>query len=62
MERTIADLLESGSRTDLLRQAISGARREGYIGSAEAARLRRRIEKHLNLLRASTKTPKPGTA
>jgi predicted transcriptional regulator of viral defense system len=62
IHRTIADLLRSGGRTDLLKQAVSDARREGYIGDAEAARLRRRIESHLKSLRSSTKMPEPATA
>ena len=62
IERTIADLLHSGGRTDLLKQAVSDARREGYITEADAARLRRRIESHLKSLRSSTKTPEPATA
>jgi hypothetical protein len=62
IERTIADLLHSGGRTDLLKQAVSDARREGYITDADAARLRRRIESHLKSLRSSTKTPEPATA
>lgn len=50
IDRTIADLLQSGSRTDLLKQAVSGARREGYINDSDAARLRRRIESHLRIV------------
>lgn len=57
IERTIADLLQSGGRTDLLKQAVSDARREGYITDAEAARLRRCIESHVKSLRSSIKTP-----
>ena len=62
IERTIADLLQSGGRTDLLKQAISDARREGYISDAGATRLRRRIEGHLKSLRSSAKTLEPKTA
>jgi predicted transcriptional regulator of viral defense system len=62
VEKTIADLLESGGRIDLLKQAISDARREGYISDAAAARLRRRIESHLKSLHAATKTLEPKTA
>lgn len=43
--RTVADLLKSGERIDLIRQAISDARREGFIQESEARRLRRRAEK-----------------
>jgi hypothetical protein len=42
--RTVADLLKSSERIDLIRQAISDARREGFIQESEARRLRRRIE------------------
>jgi predicted transcriptional regulator of viral defense system len=62
IETTITDLLQSGGRTDLLKQAISDARREGYISDPEAAKLRRRIESHLKSLRSVTKTPEPKTA
>ena len=62
IERTIADLLQSGGRTDLLKQAISDARREGCINDAGATRLRRRIESHLKSLRSSAKTLEPKTA
>ena len=53
ISKTVTDLLAAGGRIDLLRQAISDARREGYIGAAEAGQLRRRIESHLKSLRAS---------
>ena len=62
IERTITDLLQSGGRTDLLKQAIFDARREGYISGADAAKLRRRIERHLKSLRSSPKTLEPKTA
>jgi predicted transcriptional regulator of viral defense system len=52
--KTIADLLVSGGRIDLLRQAVSDTRREGYISKVEASQLRRRIERHLTTLRASS--------
>jgi hypothetical protein len=51
--RTVVDLLTSGERIDLIRQAISDARREGFIGDSEARLLRRRIEEHLKGLRIS---------
>jgi len=62
IDRTISDLLQSGGRTDLLKQAVSDARREGYITEADAARLRRRIESHLKSLRSQTTTPESTTA
>jgi hypothetical protein len=42
--RTVADLLKSGERVDLIRQAISDARRGGFIQASEAKQLRRRVE------------------
>ena len=51
--RTVADLLESGGRADLVKQAIADARREGFIPSAEAQRLRRYMQRYLGGLRAS---------
>ena len=62
IERTIADLLQSGTRTDLLKQAVADARREGYVTDADAAKLRRRIESHLKSLRSSSPKPEPTTA
>lgn len=59
IERTITDLLKSGGRIDLLKQAVADARREGYIGEGDAAKLRRRIETHLKSLRLSSKTQEP---
>ncbi|MBL8233366.1 MAG: type IV toxin-antitoxin system AbiEi family antitoxin domain-containing protein [Bryobacterales bacterium] len=53
VSRTVADLLASGGRMDLVKQAISDARREGFISSAEAQRLRRRVQSHFSQLRAS---------
>jgi hypothetical protein len=43
ISKTVTDLLASGGRIDLLTQAVSDACREGYIGDAEASRLRPRI-------------------
>ncbi|MGH9343354.1 MAG: type IV toxin-antitoxin system AbiEi family antitoxin domain-containing protein [Terriglobia bacterium] len=51
ISRTIHDLLNSGARVDLIRQAISGARREGFIEESEARRLRRKVDLHLRELR-----------
>jgi predicted transcriptional regulator of viral defense system len=62
ISKTVTDLLASGGRIGLLRQAISDARREGYIGGAEAGQLRRRIESHLKSLRASSDKLEPTTA
>jgi predicted transcriptional regulator of viral defense system len=62
ISRTVTDLLASGGRIDLLRQAVSDARREGYIDGTEAGKLRRRIESHLKSLRASSNKLEPTTA
>jgi predicted transcriptional regulator of viral defense system len=51
--RTIDDLLQSGGRIDLAKQAIAGGRKEGFISNAGAQRLRGRLQQHLNKLRAS---------
>jgi len=51
--RTVIDLLHAGSRIDIVKQAITGARKEGLVSSAEAQRLRGRVQQHLNTLRAS---------
>ena len=48
--RAVRDLLESGARIDLIRQAISEARREGYVDAAEARRLRHRVDIHVLVL------------
>ena len=62
ISKTVTDLLRSGSRIDLLRQAISDARREGYIRDAEAGKLRRQIEAHLKLVHNSAKKVEPTNA
>jgi predicted transcriptional regulator of viral defense system len=59
VSRTVTDLLRSGGRIDLVRQAISDARREGFIGDAEARRLRRRIEAHVKSLGAARSRTEP---
>jgi predicted transcriptional regulator of viral defense system len=62
IDRTVSDLLQSGGRMDLLKQAVADARREGYIREADAARLRRRIESHLKSLRSPARTSEPTAA
>jgi len=42
-QRAILDGIESGLRTDLLRQAIDSARRRGLLRGAYLARMRRRL-------------------
>jgi predicted transcriptional regulator of viral defense system len=51
VRKTVIDLLESGGRIDLVRQAISDARREGFIRDTEARQLRRQVEDHLKFAR-----------
>jgi predicted transcriptional regulator of viral defense system len=41
--KTISDLVEAGARNDIVSQAISDARREGFIAEQEARRLRRLV-------------------
>ena len=36
-----------------IRQAISDARREGFIGDSEARQIKRRVEEHLKYIRAA---------
>jgi predicted transcriptional regulator of viral defense system len=57
--RTVADLLKSGERIDLVRQAISDARREGFIEESEARQIRRRVEEHLRNIRAADSQMEP---
>jgi predicted transcriptional regulator of viral defense system len=57
--RTVADLLKSGERIDLIRQAISDARREGFIEDTEARQLRRQVERHLKGFRAAASEREP---
>jgi predicted transcriptional regulator of viral defense system len=42
--KTISDLVKAGARSDLSSQAISDAKREGFIDEREARRLRRFVE------------------
>jgi predicted transcriptional regulator of viral defense system len=51
--RTVADIVKSGGRIDLAKQAIADARREGWIPAREAQRLRRRLQKLMSELRAT---------
>jgi predicted transcriptional regulator of viral defense system len=61
ISRTVIDLLHSGGRIDLIRQAISDARRDGLIRNDEAKQLRRRVEARLKMLREQEQK-EPGTA
>lgn len=47
IRRTVVDLLAANTQTELVRQAIRDARREGFIGTPEARRLRRLVDKHI---------------
>ena len=58
ISRTVADLLHSNGRIDLVRQAISDARDAGLISDAQVRQLRRRVEEHLRSLREQ-KEPTP---
>ncbi|WP_321474040.1 type IV toxin-antitoxin system AbiEi family antitoxin domain-containing protein [uncultured Paludibaculum sp.] len=49
--RTVADLLQSGGRINLIQQAVRDARRGGLITDAESRRLLRQAEAHLRALR-----------
>lgn len=51
--RTVTDLLASGARVDLVKQTIAGARKEGFISTTEARRLRGRLQNYVQRLRAS---------
>jgi len=42
--KTVSDILASSGRTDLVRQAIADARKEGYIAKSEAERLKRQVD------------------
>jgi hypothetical protein len=50
--RTVEDMLASSGQVSLVRQAISGARREGYINRAEAQRLARRVARYVRTIEA----------
>jgi len=41
--RTVTDILGASGRFDLARQAVAGARKEGYISKLEADRLKRQV-------------------
>jgi|HubBroStandDraft_4_1064222.scaffolds.fasta_scaffold21707_2 predicted transcriptional regulator of viral defense system len=50
--RTVEDTLTSSGRVSLVKQAISDARREGFINRAEAQRLRRRVARYVRTIEA----------
>ena len=45
--RTVADLLDSNCRIDVIRRAISDARREGLVADSEARQIRRSVAQHI---------------
>ena len=51
--RTVTDLLESGGRIDLAKQAVTDAKREGFISANEARRIRSRMNRYLTSLSAT---------
>ena len=53
IRRTIIDLLHAGGRIDLVGQAITDARHEGYISASETQRLRRELKSHVTRFRSS---------
>jgi predicted transcriptional regulator of viral defense system len=50
--RTVEDMLASSGQVSLVKQAISDARREGYINRAEAQRLRRCDARYVRTIEA----------
>jgi predicted transcriptional regulator of viral defense system len=58
VERTVNDILALTGQIELVRQAVSGARREGYINSNEARRLSRRINRFIRDLEENLKLQK----
>jgi predicted transcriptional regulator of viral defense system len=56
VSRTVHDLLKSGARIDLIRQAISDAHREGFVEESEAKQLRRIVDAHIPELREHTES------
>ena len=59
ISKTVADLLKVGERIDLVRQAISNARREGFTGDSEAKQLQRRGQEHLKTVHAPQSRMEP---
>src|SRR5271166_5610163 len=58
--RTVDDILASTGQVGIVRQAISDARREGFIDSAEAQRLKRRINRYVHTAGAGTQPIESG--
>lgn len=51
--RTVEDMLALGGRVPLVKQAISDARREGFINRSEAQKLRRRVDRYVRTIEAA---------
>jgi predicted transcriptional regulator of viral defense system len=47
VSRTVRDILIASGRTDIARQAIADARKEGHISKLEATRLKRQVERFI---------------
>jgi hypothetical protein len=58
--RTVQDVLTSTGQVGVVRQAISDARREGYINSSEAQRLTRRVNSYVRSLETDTQQQDSG--
>jgi predicted transcriptional regulator of viral defense system len=58
--RTVQDVLTSTGQVGVVRQAISDARREGYINSTEAQRLTRRVNGYVRSLETDTQQQDSG--
>ena len=54
VERTVVDVLDSSGKIDQVRQAIVGARREGYISDSESQRLKRHVAAYVRCLTAAS--------
>lgn len=48
VERTILDVFETTHRVDFVRDAISEARREGYLNADQASRLRQTVNRYVH--------------
>jgi hypothetical protein len=46
--RTITNVLAATHRVDLVRQAITDARREGFLSSEQAAQLRQHVSRYMH--------------
>jgi predicted transcriptional regulator of viral defense system len=58
--RTVMDVLDSTGRIELVRAAISDARREGYLSKAAAAQLRQQVNRYVHGLAQNTQAKEKG--